>query len=185
MKILEWKVRAHKQITIRFRQRKHLPIQSALEQFFIESGIEWTHAYTGTFQHVVEKKSDAEKYARKFSNSLNTLCGLPNANRRAKKDLTLRLPMLTVIEGGSFGIHLHCHFLLAKPKNMTDSEFEKLIKLAWRKTSNGSILFNDLKPLSDTAGWVDYITKEVTSESTDAVNWQCTHVYREIPKDVA
>lgn len=185
MNIVEWKVRANKQVATRFRQRKYLPMQGALEQFFMESGIEWSHAFTGTFQHKVERKSKAEMYTRKFSNSLNTLCGFPNANRRAKKDPTLRLPMLTVIEGGQFGIHLHCHFLLAKPKNMTNAEFENLIKIAWRKIGNASILFNDIKPLSNTAGWVDYITKEVTSESTDAINWQYTHVYREALKGVA
>jgi hypothetical protein len=185
MEILEWKIRANKQITTRFRKRAKLPIRDALISFFTESSVEWTHAYTGTFQSVVKRKSDAEKYVRKFSNSLNTLCGLPNANRKAKKDMTKRLPMMTVIEGGSNGIHLHCHFLLATPKGMTNEEFEECIRQAWKQTGNGSRFFNELKPLSDTAGWVDYIAKEVTSESTDAVNWQCTHVYRETLKGLA
>ena len=179
MEILEWKVRANKQITTCFRQKKKLPIRDGLIAFFTESGIEWTHAYTGTFQFVVKRKSGAEKYSRMFSNSLNTLCGLPNANRKAKKDLTKRLPMLTVIEGGSNGIHIHCHFLLARPKGMANGKFEKLVHQAWKQTGNGSIMFNVLEPLFDTTGWVDYIAKEVTSKSTDAINWQCTHVYRE------
>jgi len=51
-------------------------MQGALEQFFMESGVEWSYAFTATFQHKVEKKSDAEMYIRKFSNLFSHLLGV-------------------------------------------------------------------------------------------------------------
>ena len=41
---------------------------------------------------------------------------------------------------------------------------------------------NEFEPISNLAGWAAYITKDITSTSTDVLHVQLTHTFAERPK---
>ncbi|WNC72496.1 hypothetical protein RGQ13_00555 [Thalassotalea psychrophila] len=183
MKHTEWLIRCSKKIKHKFRKNR-TPLSQALVYFFLDNDIEWTHAFTGTFKYSKKNKDAVTKELDRFTNELHSRCRMSKWKRRSKRFPKERLPMVSVVEGDGDLIHIHCHFLLAKPENIiiSNDSFAKLIVDAWNKVPTTSCLFNDVKPLHNTLGWADYISKEVTTDDASAINWQFTHLFRKTTK---
>ncbi|MBO9491426.1 hypothetical protein J7384_13750 [Endozoicomonas sp. G2_1] len=153
------------------------PLREKLIGYFLSYDIPWTHAFTGTFKRKIYSKSKAERPCLTFANNINQCFGYETKRRVYKKHKHTRLPNISVIEGDGTDTHIHCHFLLCLPPDIPFLYLFWLVTRAWLKTGNATIQHNHFEPIYNLHGWVDYITKEVSSKQCDAIDFRSTHLW--------
>jgi hypothetical protein len=185
MNVRKWTPEVEQKIYDEFKYKPTL-LQMALIEMAWKSSISWTHAFSGTFTKQafikiidvdLSKKELADKLCYEFINCLNSKCGKPNWKRKCKKQPSMRLPSISIVEGDGDFTHYHCHFLLAAPRPMIDSDFGKIIESTWSKISDCGSCRNKLKPIDNLTGWVKYISKELKSSQMTAIQLEATHLY--------
>ena len=148
-------------------------------EYLCESNSGFNYAASLTFLKAPRSKEQAQKIGMRFQHSYNIALGMNNWRRKYKKDKRKRAAIVAVLEKGGQTGRLHYHLMLSKPDEMQHTEFVELIQKAWAGTGNGGTEHNKIEPIFDLGGWVNYITKKISSTSTDAVHADATHTFTE------
>jgi len=131
-------------------------------------------AATLTFRTRVGDRITAQSVGRRFTNRYNSAVGFNNFRKR--KDPRKRAVMIAMLEGDGKSEHLHYHFALKKPDDMSNAEFTFLVQNCWVKTNTRGSRHNTITPIDD-ENWVNYITKQIGRFSVDKIDWESTHIY--------
>ena len=146
------------------------PAREYLEQY-VEL---FDFAATLTFKTKMRDRITAQSVGRRFTNRYNSALGFNNFRKR--KDPRRRALMIAMLEGDGINEHLHYHFALKKPDDMSNAEFTFLVQNCWARTNTGGLYQNVIKPIDDD-NWVNYITKQIGRFSVDKIDWESTHIY--------
>ena len=96
---------------------------------------------------------------------------------KAFKKQGKRVERVCAFEKGQSGTHLHYHIATSPPKDL-DISFDKyrlLIESEWDKLSSAGYI-KQFQPIYNNKGWAKYITKEITTTNTDAIDEVTTHL---------
>ncbi len=133
--------------------------------------IDWQLAITLTFY-----KDCTEHRARKTMRRLWNGIDRQLYGQALKKE-GKRVKRVCAFEKGHSGTHYHYH-IATKPPQDIDISFDKyklLIAKEWNKLSSAGYI-KKFQPIYDNKGWVDYITKEITTTNTDVIDEVTTHL---------
>ena len=132
---------------------------------------DWELAITLTF-----KKDCTEHRARKTMRRLWNGIDRQLYHKAFKKQRK-RVERVCAFEKGQSGTHYHYH-IATNPPNDIDISLDKyrlMIAREWNKLSSAGYI-NKLQPIYDNKGWAKYITKEITTTNTDAIDEVTTHL---------
>ena len=159
---------------------KKSDLQQTLRDYINYSSVDFNYAATLTTQNDIKNIESLKKNGQRFLRRYNNELGFRNYKRKVKYDPTQQAPMVAVIEGngkkGQNGKKYHYHLALHKPDNLSDAEFEVIVKKCWRESNDGNVYKSDVRPMYD-FGWIEYITKDITRNNTDALDIERTHIY--------
>ena len=131
--------------------------------------IDLINPFSITLTTFSSNKMSINQNFKHFINRLNQSF-LKNSNRRYKQKLTV-IPI--VEESKHIKPHIHC--VIDNPYPERNTEFVRLVKESWKKSSLGRPMI-DIQPMYDN-GWIDYMTK-LTSKSDikDSVDWDNMYI---------
>ncbi|MCJ8293333.1 MAG: hypothetical protein MJK15_02910 [Colwellia sp.] len=155
------------------------PLKAKIINYIGNAQADFNYFSTMTYKENIKRDEDLLKHGRYFANHFNTAMGHKGFYKRVMHDVTAQAPLISIVEGDGFITRFHYHFILHKPDNVSHDEFATRVKWCWYKATDkmGSMLISDFKPIYDSAGLINYLTKEVTTNDIDALNLSATHIY--------
>ncbi|WP_019026586.1 hypothetical protein [Colwellia piezophila] len=159
-------------------------LREALMSYVLNASLDFDYAVTLTFsdrygrygkKHVINEQ-EARNIGRYFCSLFNEAMGFNNYRQKVGKDKAQKIMMFAVLEQGSIDKRWHYHAIFALGgKVLSIKLLEDELFGCWKRAGGGKV--NDLQEIYNTAGWLDYITKEIKTNSAEAVNWDMTHIY--------
>ena len=88
-----------------------------------------------------------------------------------------RVERVCALEKGQSGTHYHYHIATSPPNDIDISldTYRLLIAKEWDKLSSAGYI-KQFQPIYNNRGWAKYITKEITTTNTDAIDEVTTHL---------
>ena len=132
---------------------------------------DWELAITLTF-----KKDCTEHRARKMMRRLWNGIDRQLYHKAFKKQ-GKRVERVCAFEKGQSGTHYHYHIATSPPKDLDISldKYRLLIAKEWNRLSSAGFI-KQFQPIYNNRGWAKYITKEITTTNTDAIDEVTTHL---------
>ena len=132
---------------------------------------DWELAITLTF-----KKDCTEHRARKTMRRLWNGIDRQLYHKAFKKQRK-RVERVCAFEKGQSGTHYHYH-IATSPPNDIDISFDKyrLMIAKERDKLSSAGYIKQFQPIYNNKGWAKYITKEITTTNTDAIDEVTTHL---------
>jgi hypothetical protein len=158
------------------RNTRPSPLQQAVIDYLCCPQSDFNLAATLTFRTNIRDRINAESIGLRFQQFHNNNLGFPNWKRKWRHDSTQRAPMIMVLEGDGDYTPFHYHALLSKPSGISEQRFVRNVTTSWSKATS-TRTNNVFKPIYDLGGWMEYVTKEISSTSTDCIHWDATHTF--------
>ena len=100
----------------------------------------------------------------------------PTYQKTFKKQSKL-VERVCALEKGQSGTHYHYHIATSPPNdiNISLDKYRLMIAREQNKLSSAGYI-KKFQPIYDNKGWVDYITKEITTTNTDVIDEVTTHL---------
>ena len=158
--------------------QKKAPLKVALMNWICSSKAQFNWFVTLTYKDEISRREDVETHCRHFMNRYNAAMGYKRHRRKSKTDKACKAPMICIIEGDGKYKRFHVHLFLYD-EGKTLAELKRHVRWSWHYATDkhGSMLFSDFRPIHDFVGLANYLTKEVTSNSTHALALDATNIY--------